>query len=157
MRNHVEDFNPCKANADILSSYLETNELDWTVDNLEVAFVASESQLAPKQKPAVREIEPTVVDNTPAPVATVAPAPAVAAVPTEQVHEPAAVPNTPAPARRLPNGGLEPGQFSGTKPSVKPAGLTKEDIKKWSGPEMRKRMRDPKQRAEIYRVLGQSA
>jgi hypothetical protein len=140
MKNHVTDYNPCQANAEILQGYLEDNNLDFTVDNLEAAFMATESQLASAAakavEPAVQEIVPAV-DNTPSPVQPAEPV----VVPVAPAVPPAAAPNAPAPARRLPDGGLIPGQTLTGRPTVtKPVGLTKADIKNMPTEEYKRRL-----------------
>lgn len=159
MRNHVADFNPCNANAQILSDYLRDNGWDWTVDNLEVAFAATESQLAPVPQaiPApVQQPETTIqptkqVVNPPAAAPTAVAAPVVAPIPPV-----APVVNPPAAAPRRIGGGVIPGETLTGRPTVsKPVGLTKKDIAKWSGPTMLKEMKSsPARRAEIERVLA---
>ena len=68
MTRHIEDYNRCQANGKILASYLRDNDLEWTVDNLELAFAATESQLAPKEAPVANIPEPKPENNPPAPV-----------------------------------------------------------------------------------------
>jgi hypothetical protein len=58
MRLHAQDFAPCEANASIIANYVTANKLDWTLDDLEIAFEAVQSQLAPKaMSQAEREAE----------------------------------------------------------------------------------------------------
>jgi hypothetical protein len=155
MMKHPHDFNPCTANSQVISNYITEHDMEWTLENLEIAFDACYDNLAPVVKPkesVIPEIERPAVVNTPAPVQAAVPpvtAPVVPEVP------PVAPPNAPAVVRRRPDGGLIPGEtLTGVKPLVKPTGLTKKDIAKWSGPEMRKEMKDPKRRAEIEAVLN---
>lgn len=147
---HANDFNNCQANVKLVGDYIQNNELEWTLDNLEIAFNALESELAPVVKP-VAPVAP--VNPAPAP----APAPAVttqvtppAVQPQVIAPAPAAAPN-PAPAAPRPgvNGGLVPGQQSGSRPAVKPAGLTAEEIRSWDGATMAKHMANPAMRAKI--------
>lgn len=139
------EFNRCIANREMIQSYLTDNNLEFTLDNLELTYAAVESQLTPKEEKVV-EVPPVPVVNPPVtavpPVAEVVPA------------TPAATVNPPAPtARPGVNGGLIPGQTAGTRPSAgQVVGLTKKEIAKWSGPEMRKQMK--LRRAEIEKVLA---
>jgi hypothetical protein len=161
MTRHVDDYNRCEANAKILSGYLKDNDLEWTVDNLELAFAATESQLAPRPAPVAAVPEPKPADNppvevpqAPAPVAVAAITPAApAAAETPVAPAPAANPQAPA-ARPGVNSGLIPGQMSAVRPVDKPVGLTKKDIKNWTPEQMRKEMKNPARRAEIERVLN---
>lgn len=166
MQRHPHDFNPCKANSEIIGAYITENKLAWTVDNLELAFEAVGSQLAPVARvevpapaPAPTPV-PIAVAPVPAPVAEItqqpavnpvpAPAPAAAPVPVAAAPAPAipleAAPNAPAPARKAPDGGIVPGEtLRGNRPlATKPAGLTKQDIAKMSRDEYKKRIKDPK-------------
>lgn len=177
MRSHVEDFHPCEANAKIIGKYLEDNNLEWTSDNLEVAFVAVESQLAPVPgKPVpepVQEVIPAVtvpVVETPAAPAAPAPAavnPAPAAPPAPVVTEPVPAPQ---PTLALPNvkvvdsarvrgvntGGIKPGELSGKQPVVKTETVTIEQIAKWKQTgELRKKMQNPAIRAQIELRLAE--
>lgn len=154
MKRHLSDFNACEANGAILAQYIKENNLDWTADNLEIAFASTESQLAQVETPApVVPVTVPPVANTPAPVP--AEATVVPAVPAQPV---AAAPNPPAaPVRKVPNGGLVPGETLTGRTSVpKPTGLTMRDINKWDGPTMRKEMESsPRRRAEIMRVISE--
>jgi len=58
-KNHPE-FNACEANAKILGDYIQENKLEWTVDNLELAFAEREKELAPR----VENNPPQVADTT---------------------------------------------------------------------------------------------
>jgi hypothetical protein len=162
MTRHISDFTPCEANSKILSAYLKDNDLEWSVDNLELAFAATESQLAPKEASVVAVPVPELVDNPPAavpqepapvPAAAITPAPVVAAPEVPAVPAPAVNPQAPV-ARPGVNAGLIPGQQTGQRPLVKPAGLTKKDIKAWTPEQMRKEMKNPARLAEINRVLA---
>ena len=152
MKAHVQDFNPCQANAEVLGKYLMDNNLEWTANNLEVAFAESQDQMAevPKKEPQPQASAP-VVDNTPTVQPTVTPAAepvVVATVPPVKVENPPA----PVASRRAPD--IQPGQLSGNRPIAKPAGLTKAEIKSWTGEQMRREMRNPLRRAEIDKVLS---
>jgi hypothetical protein len=157
---HLNDFNPCQANAKLIGDYIKENNLVWTLDNLELALAATEPQLVPVQGPVAEETV-SVADNPPevpqavqpaaqAPVIT--PAPVAAAV---EPVVPAAAPNPPVPARRPGvNAGLVPGQPSGQRPVTQPAGLTMKEIMKWTGDQMKKERANPARRAEIDRVIA---
>lgn len=166
---HVRDFNPCQANAKLITDYLKEqadadgNPLAWTEDNLELAFAATEPQLVPVQAPVVEETVPQVT-NTPAvstaqhtlkaPTSEIQPTPTAEATLVTPVA-PAATPNPPAPVRRPGvNGGLQPGQSTGLRPAATPSGLTMKDIAKWTGEQMRKEQQNPARKAEIARVIA---
>jgi hypothetical protein len=165
---HVNDFNPCQANSKIITDYLEANNLAWTTDNLELAFAATEPQLAPKEVkeapvaevPASQAANPPVAPQAlpPTPAAAIQPAPVQAAleVPVAAVPAaPAPAVNPQAPARRPGvNGGLEPGQMSAVRPVSTPVGLTMKEIWSWSGEKMRKERSNPARRAEIDKTIA---
>lgn len=157
MKRHLTDFYPCTANGAVLSNYLSENKLEWNADNLEIAFAATESQLAPVPEapaPVVQEPVPPVENTT----ATAPPAEAAPVAPVVPAAPPAAAINPPAaPVRKVPNGGIVPGEtLTGRTQVAKPAGLTMKDIAKWDGPTMRKEMESsPKKRAEIMRVVSE--
>jgi hypothetical protein len=169
MQRHVKDFNPCKANSDLIGKYLEENQLEFTLDNLEIAFIALEHELAPVSVPASR-VEVPPVDNPPVPVPQALPAvqhpsaelaarqAAAAALPAAPVP-PATLPadNTP-PATPRPgiNGGLEPGSLSAQRPTVSgEPKYTREGILKMDKEKLKRLVKDPKSRAEINAVLAQ--
>ncbi len=158
MKHHIHDFNPCQANSDIIGKYLEDNQLEYTVDNLELAFLAKENELAPViPKEPVRPTPP-VVNPLPASEVSASKMRKVVitkgeAYPTPEPGEtlliiekepvvvpaPPAVPATPAPPAvpvnpELPasrpgvNGGIAPGSLSGTKPVISTGKLTKAAI-----------------------------
>ena len=159
MRKHPE-FNSCDANAKIIGDYVKANNLEWSVDNLEIAYAETESQLAPRQsvqpkeEPAVPvvkgEIKPEVVaaNTAPASESVVAPVPApvaapVASAPVETVP---AAPNVPAVTTKPPASGIEPGSLHGGRPELgtkKPVGYTKKQILDMPREEYKKRMKDP--------------
>lgn len=156
IRRHMKDFNPCEANQKALGEYLRTHGLDFTLDNIEAAFIDLTEQgeiLAPADNvvaprpveqatntPATTVAPPTVApaELPPAPSAAATP-PAVAqptAVPeTSQpavaatVTTPVVTPTNSAPSTRRPgvNGSLAPGTMSANRPSaVDPAQARRE-------------------------------
>ena len=174
MRSHVEDFNPCQANADLIGEYLAENNLEVTYENFELAFMAKESELAPvatKQPPAnvtpvaVAPNAPPAAPAVPAPAAVIPAAAAPEAVPVStpvaQVPQPvvAAPSPTPAaapiaqPAARRPgvNGSLPPGTLTAVRPSVQqqPQTTTKaemlKEISKMKPEEFRKKVQTSKE------------
>jgi hypothetical protein len=171
MQRHVHDFNPCKANSELIGKFLEENNLEFTLDNLELAFVAKEHELAPVSVPASRVAVPPV-DNPPATVPEALPAvqhpsaelaarqAAAAAAPPAASVPPATQPvaeNTP-PAQPRPgiNGGLEPGSLSAQRPSASgQPKYTREDILKMDKEKLKRLVKDPKSRAEINAILAQ--
>lgn len=176
MQRHVHDFNPCKANSEIIGKYLEENNLEFTLDNLEIAFIAKENELAPVAVPA-RRVEVPPVDNPPATVPSAQPVPQ--AVPAVQhpaaelaarqaaAAAPPAAPVPPAPqsvadntppaqARPGVNGGLEPGSLSAQRPAVSGTPkLTREDILKMDKEKLKRLVKDPNKRAELNAILAQ--
>src|SRR6266700_2900520 len=178
MKHHIHDFNPCQANSDIIGKYLEDNQLEYTVDNLELAFLAKENELAPViPKEPVRPTPPVV---NPLPASEVS-APKMRKVvitkgeayPTpepgetlliiekepEVVPAPPAVPVNPElPASRPGvNGGIAPGSLSGTKPVISTGKLTKAAILEMAKKEPAKFKRmiaDPKSRTEMNAILA---
>ena len=149
MQGHITDFFPCRANAQILVDYLRINNLEYTIENLELAFLESESQLAPRPELAVNQPAPVV--NPPVVQApTVAPAAPVAAPVAAQPTIPAVV----APPRAP--GGIEPGvTLTGRQPVAQAPKLTKADVRKWTPAEMRKQLKDTKVLAEFNFLFPQ--
>ena len=159
LNNHVNDFYRCAANQKVIKDFIQENDLEWSLENLEFAFVRVQDKLAPNPA-SVRVPVLEVVPNpqAPAPVVPVAPAPPAAVLPTPVAPSappaPAAVPNPPASApRKAPNGGLEPGSMSGGRVD-QPAGLTLRDIGKWTPAEMKKQMRDPQVKAAVLKLIA---
>lgn len=143
---HKQDFNNCEANVNIIKEYFMENELAWTLDNLEIAFHAKESELAP-----VESVAPIVPAN-PVVVAPVIPATPPAVQPVVVATAPVITPVNPVVITPRPgvNGGLIPGQNSGSRPVITTTTkLTAEEIRSWSGPTMRANMRNPAMRAQI--------
>lgn len=153
---HKHDFNNCKANIELIKEYFEENpELLWTSDNLEIAFHALEHKLA-------QVVEPT------APAAPANPEPVSAPVRTTKAASPAVQPEVIAPVPAPPpanpavvahrpgvNGGMVPGQSSGSRPTaISQKGLTAEEIRSWDGPTMKAKMRDPRVRPQIEAFLA---
>ena len=146
---HQKDFNNCEANIKLVKDYFDENQLAWTFDNLEIAFHALESELAP----VVESVAPATPAN-PAPVVApvvTAPAAPLAVQPVVPAPAPATPPANPVVIAPRPgvNGGLVPGQTSGSRPVTAPKGLTVEEIRSWDGPTMRAKMRNPAIRAQI--------
>lgn len=158
MRLHVHDYVQNDANSKLMSDYLTVNDMPPTLDNLEIAFNALESQLShPEVAPSLPVPPPA---NTPvvAPVVeTPVPVPAPVAQPVvETPATPAVQQNVLAPVKR-PGvvGGIAPGQLSGTRPKVVDKSapkLTMASIKAMSREEYKKAMKNPAMRAEIERV-----
>jgi hypothetical protein len=151
LRNHVNDFNNCQANIELVKEYFVEHDLPWTADNLEIAFHDLEPKLAP-----VVPVAPTVAAN-PQPVVTVPAVPVAPPVvqPVVAAPTPVAAPANLAPAipRSGVNGGIIPGQTSGVRPEVKPTGITIAEIRSWDGPTMRAKMRNPQLRAQIEEAV----
>jgi hypothetical protein len=163
LRRHQHDFNNCEANINLIKNYFIENELAWTLDNLEIAFHALESELAPVEAP-VAPVVPANSESTSASAASVAsdnPVQASAQVstsaappavqPVVTATAQVAAPVNPAPITPRPgvNVGIIPGQNSGSRPAMTQKGLTAEEIRSWDGPTMRAKMRNPAIRAQI--------
>lgn len=170
MKRHVHDFNPCKANSDLIGQWLEENNLEFTLDNLELALIAKENELAPVSVPASRVEVPPVV-NPPATVPQALPAvqhpsaelaarqaaaAAPPAAPVPPAPQPVAENMLPVQSRPGINGGLEPGSLSAQRPTVtNQPKYTKEAILKMDKEQLKRLVKDPKSRAEINAVLAQ--
>lgn len=184
LKRHAHDFNPCKANSELIGKFLEENNLEFTLDNLELALIAKENELAPVLVPASRvEVPPVAnppaaVPSVPAVVTPTVPQ-AVPAVPQHPAAELAArqaaaaaappaasVPpvtqpvaeNTPSAPTARPgvNGSIEPGSLSAQRPTVsgKPT-LTKADILKMDKEQLKRMVKDPIKRQELNAILAQ--
>lgn len=138
MRKHIKDFAPNTANAELLRAYLTDNNLDYTQDNLEVAFLAVQDQLTGVEYPTVTTdpenetpVAPVVViPVTPAAVVPVAPAPVQAPPPVAEAPAAPAPVIQQAPARRPGvGGGIQPGTLTASRPvTTAPTALTKKDV-----------------------------
>lgn len=62
---HVHDYYNCQANGQAISAYLAANNLEFTLDNLEAAFIdlSEQGRLVPVPRSATKSAEP--VNNTP--------------------------------------------------------------------------------------------
>ncbi len=154
LMNHKNDFNNCQANVDLMKDYFQTNELPWTLDNLEIAFHALEDQLAPVAGPTVAlppaNPAPVVQPTATAAAPVVQPVPTVPVVPTPPANP------VPVQARPAFNGGIVPGQNSAPRPVTKSSGLTMAEITSWDGPTMRAKMRNPQIRAQIEATIAEA-
>jgi hypothetical protein len=124
---------------------------------LERAFlVLKDTDLAPVEGPVVAVAptvnpEPTPIVVPPAaaqPVATVVPT-----VPAQVVVPVNPVPETPRPGV---NGGIVPGQNSGSRPGAQsePLTITMAEINKWDGKTLREKMANPSVRPQIERAIA---
>jgi hypothetical protein len=151
LARHRNDFNNCQANIELIKTYFMENELAWTLDNLEIAFHALESELAPVAVPVAPAppVNPVVVTPAVIPATPVAPVAVQPVTPTPVQTAPPANPVAAAPRPGV-NGGLVPGQSSATRPvATASKGLSAEEIKSWDGPTMRAKMRNPAIRPQI--------
>jgi hypothetical protein len=153
-RRHLHDYSPCDANKKAIADYFVEKNLEFTLDNLEAAFVdLMEDNKLVKVESAFQK--PAIVSANPEPVATVAEAaapvipvvaqpaavpasaaPAQPAAPSQPVVEatvstPAAAPNG-QPAARRPgaNGGLVPGTMSAHRPEAQDPQLARKQFLK---------------------------
>jgi len=152
MRRHLHDYNPCEANQKAIGEYFSQHKLEFTLDNLEVAFqdlleqgdkIAKVETSATRQAAVVANPTPEATVVTPAPPAIpVAETPAAVTVPVAvaqpvssqpvveaTVTMPAAAPNV-QPAARRPgvNGGLPPGSLSAQRPGTPDPALARKEF-----------------------------
>ena len=150
---HKDDFYNCQANIKSLGDYFQENQLAWTDDNLDIAFHALESELAPVERPTAFtppanpvKVEEKVTTQVAPVVQPPAPAPAQAPTPVNPVV---------AAPRPGVNGGIEPGSMSSPRPApTKPKLLGVEEVNSWDAGTMRAKMRDPKMRPQIEAFIA---
>lgn len=159
IRRHIHDFNPNEANLKALGEYLREHNMEFTLDNLEAAFIDLRDQgdrLAATTTPVVSAAQrPAESANTPATATVVAAAtpelpaqPPAAAVTQPAVAQPTTVPasqpvveatvTTPAaapnvqPAARRPgvNGSIPPGTMSAHRPGAPDPALARKEFMK---------------------------
>lgn len=153
MRRHLHDYNPCEANQKAIGEYFRDHNLDFTLDNLEVAFqdLLEQSDKLAKVEPVATV--PAIVAANPAPVAAVVtpvtPVIPVAETPTTvpasvvapptvssqpvveaTVTTPAAPNQQPAARRPGVNGSLPPGTLSAQRPGTPDPALARKDFLK---------------------------
>lgn len=178
MRRHLHDYNTCEANKKAMAEYFVEHNLDFTLDNLEVAFVdlmdqgglvlvasagttthASETANPGSTAASTASAAPVIpvaeaAAAAPASAATTQPAassqPAVEATATTS----AAAPNVQPAARRPGVGGsIAPGSLSAQRPGAPDPALARKeflrDYQKQSPEEMRRRIKDPKYAAQL--------
>lgn len=152
---HLHDYNPCVANQNAIGEYFAEHNLEFTLDNLEVAFqdLKDQGKLAPVTSVAGTRTA-TVAANPAAAAAAAAPAPPVIPVAEPPVAAPAsatpaqpqavvapvveATAPTPAaapnvqPAARRPgvNGSLPPGTLSAQRPGAPEPALARKEFLK---------------------------
>lgn len=145
LQRHKHDFNNNEANRQAIKEYFEENELQWTDDNLEICLHALESKLAP-----VESVAPVVPAN-PVPVVPVVQVAPPVVQPVVSTTVPVVATANPVAAAPRPgvNGGIVPGQNSGSRPVITTKQLTAEEIKSWDGATMRAKMRNPAIKAQI--------
>ncbi len=153
LARHKDDFYNCQANIKSFADYFQENQLAWTDDNLDIAFHALESELAPVERPTAftppanpvkveekptTQVAPVVQPPAPAPVQAPTPANPVVVVPRPGV-----------------NGGIEPGSMSSPRPApTKPKLLSAEEVRTWDAVTMKAKMRDPKMRPQIEAFIA---
>jgi hypothetical protein len=138
MRNHLHDYYSCEANSVAMKDYLKNNNLDWTVDNLEIAFAAIGDSLAKDPKWAVS----TNANNT-----------------NKEEEEEQIVPPNGHTQNRQASFGIQPGTIGGIRPTGRPSTgkMTKKEVialSKTNKPEFLRRMRDPRLKAEMDAALA---
>jgi hypothetical protein len=154
LRRHLHDFNPCDANKKMMGEYFAEHNLDFTLDNLEAAFVVLKEQgdklakveadatvtvtvaanpvpvaaAAVSTSPVIPVVEPAAV----VPASVVAqPEASVAPVVEATVSTPAAAPNVQPAARRPGVGGsIVPGSLSAQRPGTPEPALARKDFMK---------------------------
>jgi hypothetical protein len=156
MRRHLHDYNLCDANKKAMGEYFAENNLEFTLDNLEAAFLdlmSQEGKLVKVEAPfTARQVTETAnpatattvaATETPAIPASVTPAavpasaaPAQPAAPSQPAVEAtaptsAAAPNV-QPAARRPgvNGGIAPGTLSAQRPGAPDPVLARKEFLK---------------------------
>lgn len=166
MRRHLHDYAPNEANQKAINEYLVEHKLEFSLDNLEVAFddLMSENRLvkvkkafqtsvevaanpAPTTAPATAATEgtPPVAQPAAATASTVVAQPAGVSTPVVEatVTTPAAPQSAPAARRPGVNGSLPPGTLSAPRPvPVDPAQARKEfmkSLKSMSAEEIRRK------------------
>jgi hypothetical protein len=155
---HKNDFYNCQANIEKIAGYIKDNDLEWTLDNLDLALEAKESELAPfpSQQPVPPPANPVkdVVADT-ATQAAKAQETAAAAASSATTQQAAPVQQNTQPRPGV-NGGIVPGESTATRP-VTPQTPTRrftfEQIAKWNAEEMKKHMRNPSEKAEIQEII----
>jgi hypothetical protein len=152
MRHHLHDYNPCEANQKEIGQYFAEKQLEFTLDNLEAAFIdlMDQNKLVRVEtpftsKPVVETVNPAPAAAVVTPVTPAIPEPEPAAVPVLAVAEPAAPSQpvaqatapTPAapnqqPAARRPgvNGGIAPGTLSAQRPGAPDPALARKEFLK---------------------------
>jgi hypothetical protein len=169
IRRHLHDFNANEANLKALGEYLREHNMEFTLDNLEAAFIDLRDQgnkLAAVNAAVTRPAESANTPATATPAAAptselpaTAPAaavtPPVVAQPAAAVSQPVVeatvstpVAPNPAPATRRPgvNGSITPGTMSAHRPgAVDPALARKEfmkELKAMTSDQIRKKLND---------------
>jgi hypothetical protein len=156
LKRHLHDFNNCEANQNLLTEYIVSNNHAWTLDNLERAFVALESELAP----VVETVAPVPPVNPVVPAAPVITTPAAPMVVQPVVTAPAPIvpPANPVAATPRPgvNAGIVPGANSGSRPvtNITPTGLTMAEIHSWDGATLKAKMANPAIRPLIDKAVA---
>jgi hypothetical protein len=135
MRNHLHDFYPCEANSVAMKQFLTDNNLEFTVDNLEIAFAAIGNDLAKDPKLSTQNNANNEVNNE---------------------HEQTAPPSE---QPRRTSFGMQPGTTTGVRPTGRAADgkMTKKDVinlLKTNKAEFKRRMNDPKLKAEMDAALA---
>ena len=120
----------CPANRQAIEKWVADKGCEVTAANLAVAYedLTLRGELQPR--PQQNQLSPTDVE------------------PAEEQQT-----NIPAPRRSAPSG-IIPGQLNGNRQGTRKPSLTKADIAKWSAAELRRRMANPRERAEIERVAN---
>jgi len=154
LNTHKFDYNDCDANSNLIKEYLGQNGWEWTFDNLEIAFHAIESELAPVAQPtiATTPVNPVVVPEVPATQVTPQAVQPVVVTPVVPV-----APVNPAPAAPRPgvNSSIVPGQSSGVRQQAQATtDVTIADIRSWDGATMRKNMNNSILRPQIEAAIA---
>lgn len=167
LADHKDDFVNNTANVELISNYLKDNDMPWTKDNLEVAFIALESQLAhvdtpvtvaAADNPPTPTVPPQTVTQQPVASSTQATAPASASPANAAPATTTPAANTAPQPRPGVNTGIVPGESSAARPDETrngPAiGLTITEILSWDSQTMRKNMANKAMRPKIEAVLA---
>jgi len=68
LAQHKHDFNSCSANIGLIKDYFAEHRLEWSLENLEKAFLELKSQLAPVPGAVIATTQPSAPGPPPPPV-----------------------------------------------------------------------------------------
>src|SRR5712664_1420577 len=68
LARHRNDFNNCAANVGLIKDHFAEHRLEWSLENLEKAFLELKSQLAPVPGAVIATTQPSAPEPPPPPV-----------------------------------------------------------------------------------------